>query len=396
MASTLDHRFEAGCLMVIIPESLSSLISKGEITSRYYNPGELFREVHLVLTNEDHPDPEIVQKTVGGAKLVLHNLPTSHQLFKKTLGWRPFFLRSWANRAVALAREVKPSLIRCHDVHLNAFAASRIKTALGIPYVVSLHINPELDIRRHKKNVVGWRDYVRLRASIAIEKEALRHADCAVCVYRFIEDYAREFGARWVETIYNVINPDHLTPKNDYRLSKPVRVVVPGRQFSMKDPSPVIAAVAELPSVHCTLIGDGVYHDRLEALAARLGVLDRCEFRRSVPNDELCATLKDYDILVSVNDFGGVSKVELEAAHVGLPILTNAHPLEREPEVLGSNCMVVNGDSGSIRDGLRTLMDREDLRRTLGTRLRESVSHIRSDRMEAAYVALYRGILGYV
>ena len=44
-------------LMVIVPDRLSELAEKGEVTRRYYNPGDLFDEVDLVLVNDDRPDP---------------------------------------------------------------------------------------------------------------------------------------------------------------------------------------------------------------------------------------------------------------------------------------------------------------------------------------------------
>ena len=46
-------------LMVLIPHALSDLVAKGEVTERYYNPGDLFREVHIVLTNDDRRPPAI-------------------------------------------------------------------------------------------------------------------------------------------------------------------------------------------------------------------------------------------------------------------------------------------------------------------------------------------------
>src|SRR5262245_23958563 len=110
-------------LLVIIPDRLSDLASKGEITDRYYNPGELFPEVHIVMTNDDQPDPAAVQATVGSAKLFLHNLSAGKELLVKTLGWRPWLLKGWTEKAVALADAIKPSLIRCHGARLNAFAA---------------------------------------------------------------------------------------------------------------------------------------------------------------------------------------------------------------------------------------------------------------------------------
>ena len=61
-------------LLVIINDRLSDLVRKGEITPRYYNPGGLFDEVHIVLTNDDRPDPTQLQTTVGRAILFLHNI----------------------------------------------------------------------------------------------------------------------------------------------------------------------------------------------------------------------------------------------------------------------------------------------------------------------------------
>jgi len=43
-------------LMVLYPEALSSIIEKSEITERYFNPGNLFEEFHIVLTSDDQPD----------------------------------------------------------------------------------------------------------------------------------------------------------------------------------------------------------------------------------------------------------------------------------------------------------------------------------------------------
>lgn len=388
----LAHRFEAGRLMVIVSDRLSALATKGEITPRYYNPGEMFREIHLVLTNDDQPDPHIVKKMVGEADLYIHNLPT-RRLFLKSAGWRPFLLRNWAAKAVELARDIQPDLIRCHGAHLNSFAAREIKRALAVPYVISMHTNPDLDMRFHPKREGNLLFRLMQWASIDIENLSLRDADCVVCVYHFIESYARDHGARRVEVIYNVVNPDHLLPKTDYRLANPPRVVVPGRQYLKKDPSNLLRALSEINGVHCTLVGDGPYHERLKSLAAELGIASRCQFVASIANDELCVSLKDYDILVSANDCGGVSKVELEAAHVGLPVITNRHHIESEPEVLGENCLVVDDTPGSFKKALNELLSQKDLRERLGTALRASVTTLRSADMEAAYVSLYRDLI---
>src|SRR5580658_2533776 len=111
-------------LMIIVPDRISDFVNKGEIIERYYNPGNTFDEVHLVITNDDKPDPAAVQKMVGDARLFLHNLPDSRKVFVPTLGWRPWLLGPWVEKAVGLARAVRPALIRCHGALLNTFAAA--------------------------------------------------------------------------------------------------------------------------------------------------------------------------------------------------------------------------------------------------------------------------------
>ena len=112
------------------------------------------------MTNDDRPDPAAVQKMVGDARLFLHNLPDSRKVFVRTLGWRPWLLGPWVDKALDLAKTVRPSLIRCHGALLNTFAAASIKQKLGIPYVVSMHINPDEDVRGRArswvKRVVTW------------------------------------------------------------------------------------------------------------------------------------------------------------------------------------------------------------------------------------------------
>lgn len=380
-------------LMVIVPDRISSLAEKGEITARYYNPGDLFDEVHLVLVNDDRPDPAIVQPTVGRARLTLHNLPDPRALlFVATLGWRPILLRLWARRAVRLAERIRPDLVRCHAPQLNAFAASEIKRCLGIPYVVSLHINPDADRRAPIRDLRSLAHAVIRRARDAHAQIAMRNADAVVCAYEFLQPYAARSGAPKIDIIYNVVSPDHVPIKEEYRLGDPPRLIVVGRQIPDKDPRPVLDAVARIDGLHATIVGNGILHDEVRAQATRLGLGERVAFHTSIGNEELMQTVGEHDLLVSVNDYGGVSKVELEAAFVGLPVVTNAHPDEDLPEVLGKNCLVADGSVDGYERAIRRFLEDEDLRRTMGQGLRDSVAPLRHEELRLA--SLYREIVG--
>src|SRR5262245_5039355 len=74
VTNLFNYRFAANRLLVIVPDRVSEWLSKGEVISRYFNPGELFREVHILMINDDRPDVTLMQKLVGEAVLHLHNL----------------------------------------------------------------------------------------------------------------------------------------------------------------------------------------------------------------------------------------------------------------------------------------------------------------------------------
>jgi glycosyltransferase involved in cell wall biosynthesis len=388
----------SGRLMVIASERISEWIDKGEVTDRYFNPGSVFDEVDLVLPNDDRPDPAALQRLVGDARITVHNVPVPSRFFYRTLGWRPALLRSWAARVVAIAGERRPALIRCYGLHLNAFAASEVKRAYGTPFVVSLHGNPDLDLRQHWKGASEtelWRTRVQYRALLSIERVVVPAADCIVCVYHFIEPWAYRLGARRVEVMHNVVAPQAIQPKLDYALNDPPRIIAPGRQLDRKDPTPVVEALATIPGLRGTFVGRGPRHESIVARARELGVADRCEFVPAMSNDELVSGLHTYDALISVNDYGGVSKVEIESALTGMPVITNAHPQEERPELLEDDCLVVSGDGPSYADALRRLLGDQALRERMGRALRERAeATVHPSVTEPAYARLYAELAG--
>jgi glycosyltransferase involved in cell wall biosynthesis len=381
--------------MVLVPERISEWIDKGEVVDRYYNPGDLFDEVDLLMTNDDDPDPDAVQRLVGRARWSISRFPPPDRFFYRTAGLRPGLVRRWARPAVEHALARRPALMRCHGSDLNGVVAAEVRRRASIPLVLSLHTNPGESRRFVQRR---WRDdpkaAILATANAPIQRIGVRRADCVICVYRYIVLWAQHVGAKRIEVIPNAVAGDHAVIKPDYVLGDPPRVVLPGRQIHGKDPTPVIDAIARLPGVELVLVGDGELHEALRARAAQLGVADRVHFHRRVPNAELMRLLPQCDVLVSVNDHGGVSKVELEGALTGMPIITNAHPLEAQPELLGDACLAVAGDARSYEEALRALLADEGQRAALGRAVRaRAESEASPSRSEGAVVDLYRRLL---
>jgi glycosyltransferase involved in cell wall biosynthesis len=379
-------------VMVIIPERITEWIDKGEVIDRYYNPGSLFDHVDLVLLNDDRPDPYAVQRMVGTATVEVHNLPAGSDVFVRTFGWRPALLRRWARPVVELAARLRPDVVRCHGVHLNAFAAAEIKRRLGIPFVVSVHVNPDEDLRGRAGTM---RQRVTGAASVSLERAALRAADLVLPVYRPIVPYLERMGVERYVVAYNVLNAEHITPKETYARAKRARIVSVGRQFPAKNPSNIVRAVAALPDVELDLVGAGELHDELRQLAASLGVADRVRFEATVDNDELCRRLPSYDLFAIHSEFWELSKALLEALLTGLPAIVSRRRGAAVPELEEGIVRLVEDSVHGYREAIEALLGDDVERERLGRRGRK-VAEARWSPIatEQAFVDHYRTVLG--
>jgi glycosyltransferase involved in cell wall biosynthesis len=379
-------------LMVFVNDPLSDFIRKGETPARYYNPGGLFDEIHIWMINEDRPDADLLQRMAGNAKLILHNLPISKKIFIKSLAWRPYLLREWAGPAIESAAKIRPKLIRCHGNLLNAVPAMFIKESLGIPYVVSLHNYP--DAKACLENL-GWKARLLLKSTQAVERSVLMKADRVLPVYKSILPYLDRLGVSNYEIAYNVIPPDHLRKKEDYRLAKPVKVISVGRQLHGKNPDNIIKAIRMLPEVELLIVGDGPLHESLRKTAEAEGVSARVEFRKSVPNDRLCGMLREFDICATHSDYGEISKAVLEALLTGLPVVINRREGDPVPEFVDGPLLMVENSPEAYRMAIRKLIDDDDFREGLGRKaFAHSQAHWSPVKAEENFVRIYSDLMG--
>ena len=210
----LYKKYTRNSLAVFVPEPLSSYALKGEITPRYFNPGNLFSEVHIVLFNDDKPDITVIQETVGDAKLHIHNISIPPILYLKTLGFRPFLLKKWAKQTIDLMRQINPKLIRCHGADLNLAAAAFVKKELGIPFIASLHVN---FIENILKNAKSLKERVQYFSFLTLQKFSLKKADYVLPVYESIAPYLKTLGIKNYTIAYNVLNPKFIQEKRIIR-----------------------------------------------------------------------------------------------------------------------------------------------------------------------------------
>lgn len=358
-------------LMVLVPDRITDILIKGEYQPNYYNPGELFSEVHIVTTTDDRPDLARLQRTVGRARLQVHNLPEDPQL--PAQNWQRWWnqpLRDWARPGVELARRIRPQLIRVHGADWNGYLAARIRKALAIPYVLSLHINPDVNpVRRFVTPPLTAAQEQHNAFFEFVEGTGLRNADLVMPVYRPILPYLERHGVTRIEVCYNILNSPHLARKTDYTVTGAFRIVCVGRLFRDKNPAHLIHAVAELPGVELTIVGDGPERAGLEQLAGESPAASRVHFRPAVENDELCRMLPGFDLFAVHTEFWELNKSVLEALLAGLPVVINRRNGPPVPELDGADFVrFVDNTTSSYREALADLMHDDRGRAALGRR----------------------------
>lgn len=104
----------------------------------------------------------------------------------------------------------------------------------------------------------------------------------------------------------------------------------------------VLRALADIPDVPLTFVGDGPEGPTLRALAKELGIGERIRFVGELSPSDLAAELRRHSIYVSATATDGVSASLLEAMACGLfPVVVQNR----------SNEAWVGGDQGVLHDG---------------------------------------------
>ena len=144
-----------------------------------------------------------------------------------------------------------------------------------------------------------------------------------------------------------------------------------GRLVAVKGQALVIEAVSTLSSrgldARATIVGAGPTRDRLEALAAELGVGDRVAFTGAVGQDRIRELYAAADVFCLPSFAEGVPVVLMEAMAMELPVVTSR--IMGIPELVEdgvSGLLIAPGDVAGLDAALERLARDPAERRRLG------------------------------
>ena len=277
-------------------------------------------------------------------------------------------VRRWG-QALVLAAELPAEvrLLYAHFLHTPASVARYAALIRGLRWGFSAHA----------KDIWTTPDWEK-REKIA---EATFGATCTAAGAQHLR--ALSTGRARVELAYHGLDLARFPPPPDSRpASGPLTILSVGRLVAKKGYDDLLTALSLLPERldwRFCHIGGGEQARRVQALAERLGLAGRIEWRGKRAQDEVVAAMRAADLFVLPSkiapdgDRDGLPNVLMEAASQKLPILSTA--VSAIPEFVADGVhgrLVPPGDPAALSAAILGLADEPETRR----RLADAAAHI--------------------
>ena len=365
-------------------DPLKAYYEKGEIKDRYFNPKNIFDEVHVISLFDDEVEEDKVKIVSGSADFKIHKVGKVTLINKNRK----------KKKIIELIKSINPDVIRSFNPLLQGWMAAQVKQELKIPLVISLHGDYDRDLRHQAKQNSNYKGFLKLQLTKQVlEKFALSEADEVIIIYDFIRDYAKRMQAKSINLIYNRVDLKKFSPqtKGEFVETVPVIICV-GRLIKEKNQECLIHAIKDL-DVKLLLIGNGVEYNNLKQLVSSLNLENKVRFETSISHDKIHSYYAAADIFALPIKYGGFAIPALEAAASGLPVILPKQEFDPNPELIKDFAFLVDNNPESFRNAIKRILSDEPFRNELIANGIKVTKEISSESMEEKEKDLYLKLL---
>lgn len=370
-------------LCVFPNDPIKSYYEKGEIKSRYFNPKNLFEEIHIISPTSKEIDEKKVQELVGNGKIKFHTIGELNLINYK----------SKLKHVNEIIKKIKPDVIRSYNPLLQGWLAAKTAKEFKIPFIVSIHNNYDRDNRDLFLKSKQYFKFAKFwYTSKSVEPHTIQNADKIICAYRFLVSYAKHYGGKNIDVIYNRVDLSRFSPEGDskYNYQNPTIIYV-ARLSEKKNQQCLINAIAEL-DVKLLLVGNGTDYDELLHLVKKLKIRNKVEFIKSVPNEELASYYRSAVLFAAPIKQGGVSIPMLEAMACGIPILATNRD-NNEKEDMDEAIYFSKNEPELFKKSINKLISDKKLLSKMKLKGLEIIQHIHGDAMEQKESDIYKEVI---
>lgn len=223
-----------------------------------------------------------------------------------------------------------------------------------------------LSISFMKRNPKSWRKWIMKIIEWAAYKLADRIITSSKRNFEYVE---RNYSPSGIHILIpNYIETDVFKPMNTAKKKGSICFI--GKLTKQKNLFALLEALKDSPYT-LSIIGSGEQEERLKKFADENKV--NVDFLGNVPNHELPKILNQHELFILPSLYEGMPKTLLEAMACGLPTIgANAEGINEVIEH-NKNGVLCNTDSNSIREAIKTLIEKKELKQKLGENARKTI-----------------------
>lgn len=273
----------------------------------------------------------------------------------------------------ALHQRDRIDIIHAHAALPCGHAAFLLAERLRIPFVVTIH---GLDVFNACFEP-GTRAAAR-RANLS--REIYSRAASVICISRAIENILKDGMPGRVSSCvsYNGSDPQIFFPEEQPVPDRAPAILMVGNLLRGKGHELVLNAMAQVapqyPSLHCSMIGEGLDQTRFADLARSLGISKRVSFLGRQDRAAVAKAMRECTIFALPSRFEGLGCAYLEAMASGKPVIACEGQGIGEIIQHGNNGWLIPVDGlGEMTNALRQLLASPDLRARLGANARQTI-----------------------
>lgn len=370
-------------------DPLIAYLEKGELKDRYFNPNNIFDEIHFITFSDKECNVADIQKTIGTAKGYIHRL-NKLSILDMFIPDRRF------NEIIKVVENISFDIVRSYNPIYNGYYAGLISKKFSKPFLMSLHGNYDLDIRYQYFKNRDKRYLKYLLTKFTVEPKSLKMATHILGAYEFAAKYAMDnkFDKRNISIIYNRVYLDRFKSNQKFEKKENIKVICVGRLIKEKGQRTLIDSIPKLDKkISFTFVGDGEDYDFLVQKVKKYKIKDRVKFIRSIPNENLAELYREHDIFALPIEYGGICIPALEATASGLALVMPKPIHEKTPEITGNYAKVVENSPEGFEKGIFEVANNFELRNQMREKGLKTIIKYSGEVMEKRESELYKKLI---